>query len=119
MGSDKTAVALLAMIATAACGQQAVLVAPTTVLAQQHYDSLSRLLEAAGAAAAADRGYQGEGQGEESGRGIKPVTQRIRRSYLKRGEGVKPGFTSVCALPLNCLSVALLSALFGQLHGFG
>ena len=48
VGSGKTAVALLAMLAAVANGSQAVLMAPTEVLAGQHQLSLTRLLGPAG-----------------------------------------------------------------------
>ncbi len=43
VGSGKTAVAALAMLAMAKSGRQAALMAPTEVLAVQHYEKLSRL----------------------------------------------------------------------------
>lgn len=45
VGSGKTIVALLAMLISIDNGFQATLVAPTEILAQQHYQSLSSLLE--------------------------------------------------------------------------
>ena len=49
VGSGKTIVALLAMLQAADAGHQAVLVAPTQVLAEQHYDNIrSRLAKLAG-----------------------------------------------------------------------
>jgi ATP-dependent DNA helicase RecG len=44
VGSGKTIVALLAMLLAADNGYQSCLMAPTEVLAQQHYNSISRLL---------------------------------------------------------------------------
>jgi ATP-dependent DNA helicase RecG len=44
VGSGKTAVALLAMLQVAAAGRQAVLMAPTGILAAQHKDTFGRLL---------------------------------------------------------------------------
>jgi ATP-dependent DNA helicase RecG len=44
VGSGKTVVALLAMLAVVDAGGQAALLAPTEVLAQQHYRSLSAML---------------------------------------------------------------------------
>lgn len=44
VGSGKTAIAVYAMLAVAAHGYQAVLMAPTEVLARQHYETLTRLL---------------------------------------------------------------------------
>lgn len=48
VGSGKTAVAVLSMAMTAIMGKQAVLLAPTSVLAKQHYDSTKALLEGSG-----------------------------------------------------------------------
>lgn len=44
VGSGKTVIAFLAMVMTAENGAQAALMAPTEVLAKQHYDSLKSLL---------------------------------------------------------------------------
>lgn len=44
VGSGKTIVALLAMLLAADNGYQSCLMAPTEILAQQHYNSISRLL---------------------------------------------------------------------------
>ncbi|MGQ0559240.1 MAG: ATP-dependent DNA helicase RecG [Sphingosinicella sp.] len=44
VGSGKTLVALLAMLVAIEAGAQAALLAPTEILARQHYDNLSRLL---------------------------------------------------------------------------
>ncbi|WP_449254152.1 ATP-dependent DNA helicase RecG [Brevundimonas naejangsanensis] len=48
VGSGKTAVAALALADTASSGFQAALMAPTEILARQHYDKLSPLLDQAG-----------------------------------------------------------------------
>lgn len=48
VGSGKTIVALLAMLMARDHGYQACLMAPTQILAQQHYDGLSRLLQGTG-----------------------------------------------------------------------
>ncbi|EFJ46918.1 hypothetical protein VOLCADRAFT_92718 [Volvox carteri f. nagariensis] len=45
VGSGKTVVALLAMLAAASCGLQSLLVVPTTVLAQQHHRNLGALMD--------------------------------------------------------------------------
>ena len=45
VGTGKSMIAFLSMIAMAQNGYQSVLLAPTEILAQQHYDSLYRLLE--------------------------------------------------------------------------
>lgn len=48
VGSGKTVVALAAMLQTVDAGHQAVLVAPTQVLAEQHYESIKAMLSAMG-----------------------------------------------------------------------
>jgi len=45
VGAGKTAVAIYAMLSAVANGQQAVLMAPTEVLAQQHWQTIDELLE--------------------------------------------------------------------------
>ena len=45
VGSGKTIVAILAMMNAAFNGYQAVILAPTAVLAKQHFDTINRLLE--------------------------------------------------------------------------
>ena len=44
VGSGKTVVAIFAMMLTVACGHQATLMAPTEVLARQHFKTLSKIL---------------------------------------------------------------------------
>lgn len=51
VGSGKTVVALAAMLQSVGSGQQAVLVAPTQVLAEQHHQTLSGMVAALGDAA--------------------------------------------------------------------
>jgi ATP-dependent DNA helicase RecG len=45
VGSGKTIIAMAALISTAANGYQSAMMAPTEILAQQHYQNISRLLD--------------------------------------------------------------------------
>jgi ATP-dependent DNA helicase RecG len=56
VGSGKTVVALLAMLQVADAGYQSVLVAPTQVLAEQHYRKISEQCEALGGVLGTDAG---------------------------------------------------------------
>ena len=46
VGSGKTLVALMAMLNAVECGKQAVLLAPTEILAKQHYQTIAKYLDA-------------------------------------------------------------------------
>lgn len=48
VGSGKTAVAMLSAVAVAACGGQTALMAPTELLAEQHYRTLTKMVESGG-----------------------------------------------------------------------
>lgn len=48
VGSGKTAVAMLALFAVARSGRQGAMMAPTEVLAAQHYESAVKLMEPLG-----------------------------------------------------------------------
>ena len=56
VGSGKTVIAVRAMLQVVDAGGQAVLLAPTEVLAQQHYRSITGMLGAAGARRACSAG---------------------------------------------------------------
>lgn len=76
VGSGKTVVALAAMLQAVENGYQAVMVAPTQVLAEQHFESIGRMLSAMGGAGGAD-GAQGEA--DKAGTGS-DKTPNINRS---------------------------------------
>lgn len=58
VGSGKTVVAALAMLQAVMCGKQAAFLAPTAVLAQQHYDTINSQLSASGVRVAILTGQQ-------------------------------------------------------------
>ncbi len=70
VGSGKTVVALMAMLKAVDSGYQAALMAPTEILAEQHYNNIKRYLEGLGVTAALltgsskNRPYEGIKNGE-------------------------------------------------------
>lgn len=48
VGSGKTVIAMLSMLAVAKCGEQCALMVPTDILARQHYKSIKPFFDAAG-----------------------------------------------------------------------
>jgi ATP-dependent DNA helicase RecG len=65
VGSGKTAVAALALADAASSGFQSALMAPTEILARQHYEKLGPLLQTAGVAAVLLTGRDTNGQRRE------------------------------------------------------
>jgi len=65
VGSGKTAVAALALADAASSGFQSALMAPTEILARQHYEKLRPLLESAGVASVLLTGRDTNGQRRE------------------------------------------------------
>src|SRR5690349_22408471 len=66
VGSGKTLVAFLAMLAVVESGAQAALMAPTELLARQHYATIAPLAEAAGVTLALLTGRDGQRQKKET-----------------------------------------------------
>ncbi|MEY2573406.1 MAG: ATP-dependent helicase RecG [Verrucomicrobiota bacterium] len=95
VGSGKTVVAIAAMLLTVECGSQAALMAPTQILAEQHYAVLCRWLEPLGVRIALRTGARQEdnaplplfaqGSNEDLG------SARVSRV----GDGVSPSRTSL------------------------
>ncbi|MDP2618751.1 MAG: ATP-dependent DNA helicase RecG [Hyphomicrobiales bacterium] len=75
VGSGKTVVALLAMALAAEAGHQSALMAPTEILARQHYVTIAPLAEAAGLSAALLTG-------REKGRAREDVLKRLASGDL-------------------------------------
>ncbi len=82
VGSGKTVVAVRAMLQVVDAGGQAALLAPTEVLAQQHYRSITALLGPLGAAGQLDAGQLGP---DESG----AAEQATRVALLTGSTGVR------------------------------
>ncbi len=84
VGSGKTVVALMAMLAAVESGGQAVLMAPTEILARQHYATLSKMAAPAGIALDVLTGrHQGQGARRD------PGAHRVRRD-AHRGRHARP-----------------------------
>ena len=75
VGSGKTVVALLASASVIEAGRQAALMAPTEILARQHWNTIAPLAEAAGLRAAILTG-------RERGRARNDVLERLARSEI-------------------------------------
>jgi len=70
VGSGKTLVAFLAMLTAVEAGAQAALMAPTELLARQHYATIAPLAEAAGVTLALLTGRDGSRQKKETLQGL-------------------------------------------------
>jgi ATP-dependent DNA helicase RecG len=70
VGSGKTLVAFLAMLTAVEAGAQAALMAPTEILARQHYATIAPLAEAAGVTIALLTGRDGQKQKKATLRGL-------------------------------------------------
>lgn len=77
VGSGKTEVAVRAIAATALAGKQAALVAPTTILAQQHYDLLCRRFAGTGIAIGRLSRLVGTQEARRTRAGLRDGTVRI------------------------------------------
>lgn len=75
VGSGKTVVALLAMLQAVDSGMQACMMAPTEILAQQHYSTLSRMLRGQSTTVALLTGSMKKREKEE-------VTARVERGEV-------------------------------------
>ncbi|MEM7445747.1 MAG: ATP-dependent DNA helicase RecG [Pseudomonadota bacterium] len=75
VGSGKTVVALLAMLNAVEAGRQAALLAPTEILARQHYRTLQPLAEAAGVKIAILTG-------RDRGKAREPILEGLRDGAL-------------------------------------
>ncbi len=70
VGSGKTLVAFLAMLTAVEAGAQAALMAPTELLARQHYATIAPLAEAAGVTLALLTGRDGQKQKKQTMQGL-------------------------------------------------
>jgi ATP-dependent DNA helicase RecG len=77
VGSGKTLVAFLAMLTAVEAGAQAALMAPTELLARQHYATIAPLAEAAGVTLALLTGRDGQRQKKETLQGLADGTIQI------------------------------------------
>jgi ATP-dependent DNA helicase RecG len=77
VGSGKTLVAFLAMLTAVEAGTQAALMAPTELLARQHYATIAPLAEAAGVTLALLTGRDGQRQKKETLQGLADGTIQL------------------------------------------
>jgi ATP-dependent DNA helicase RecG len=77
VGSGKTLVAFLAMLTAVEAGAQAALMAPTELLARQHYTTIAPLAEAAGVRLALLTGRDGQRQKKETLQGLADGTIQL------------------------------------------
>ena len=77
VGSGKTLVAFLAMLTAVEAGAQAALMAPTEILARQHYATIAPLAEAAGVRLALLTGRDGQRQKKETLQGLADGTIQL------------------------------------------
>jgi ATP-dependent DNA helicase RecG len=88
VGSGKTVVATTALLVAVACGAQGVLMAPTEVLAEQHYRTLSDLLGRNGREVAPGLfSLPSPLMGEDSPRRPESQSERVAPSPSGRGQG--------------------------------
>ena len=126
VGSGKTVVALMAMLAVVSSGSQAALMAPTEVLAEQHYLGLSELLRSldggAGALAANDGRLALGGLPQVS---LELLTGRVRAGARTRilgdlAEGTLPMVVGTHALIGEEVTFKSLGlAVIDEQHRFG
>src|SRR6185436_2421324 len=77
VGSGKTLVAFLAMLTAVEAGAQAALMAPTELLARQHYATIAPLAEAAGVTLALLTGRDGQRQKKQTLQGLADGTVQL------------------------------------------
>ncbi len=106
VGSGKTVVALLAAADVIECGRQAALMAPTELLARQHYATMSGLATAAGIACALLTG-------REKGRERAQLEERLARGEIQLIVGTHALFQAGVAF--NDLGLAIVD----EQHRFG
>ncbi|GLI61747.1 hypothetical protein VaNZ11_004167 [Volvox africanus] len=115
VGSGKTAVAFLAMLAAASAGLQALLVVPTTVLAQQHHRSLLDLMRRVPLSVRRRWGLEGEPlllTGEAKAREKRDASQGLEGGSIRLAVGTH-GLLNVTAFR----SLGLL--VLDESHKFG
>lgn len=125
VGSGKTVVAAAALLTAVANGSQAVLMAPTEILAEQHYKTLLRLL---GARAVGTEGNSGELRGTEGTEGgprigllvgkLKPPEKAAMQAAIAGGQvDIVVGTHAVIQEGVNFANLGL--AVIDEQHRFG
>jgi len=106
VGSGKTVVALMAMLTAVESGAQAALMAPTEILARQHYDTIKPLAAAAGIEVALLTG-------REKGKSRNPILNGFAKGVIPLAVGTHALFQGAVAFK------DLALAVIDEQHRFG
>ncbi|MCR9219933.1 MAG: ATP-dependent DNA helicase RecG [Alphaproteobacteria bacterium] len=106
VGSGKTVVALMAMLNAVECGGQAALMAPTEILARQHFETIAPLAEAAGVRAAVLTG-------RDKGKGRAAILEALARGEIDLIVGTHALFQE------DVVFADLMLAVVDEQHRFG
>lgn len=106
VGSGKTVVALMAMLNAVECGGQAALMAPTEILARQHFETIAPLAEAAGVRAAVLTG-------RDKGKGRAATLEALARGEIDLIVGTHALFQE------DVVFADLMLAVVDEQHRFG